>query len=81
MLGKQDTHVLFTVRRDNEEFELEFIRDHVYKNYVDHEIRNGVGVITIRGVNQFGGGQFDQSVRALADCEKIIIDLSKVLLF
>lgn len=75
MLGKQDTKVNFTIRRDGEEFDLEFVRDHVYKNYVDHEIKRGVGIITIKSVDQMAGGQLDQSVNALADCDKIIVDL------
>ena len=75
MLGKQDTCVTFTVRRGDEEFDVEFVRDHIYKNYIDHDIRRGVGIITIKSVDQMGGGQFDQSVVALAECSKIVIDL------
>ncbi len=75
MLGKQDTKVSFTIRRDGDEFDLEFVRDHVYKNYVTHDARNSVGIITIKSIDQFAGGEFDQSVKALEDCNKIVIDL------
>lgn len=75
MLGKQDTKVGFTIRRDGEEFDLEFVRDHVYKNYVTHDARNSIGIITIKSIDQFAGGEFDQSVKALEDCNKIVIDL------
>lgn len=75
LLGKQDTRVDLTIRRDGEEFELEFVREHVYKNYVDCEIKNGTGILKIKAVDQFGNGQFDQCVNKLADCKKIVIDL------
>lgn len=75
LLGKQDTKVNLTIRRGNEEFELEFVRDHVYKNYVEDDIKCGVGILTVKAVDQFGGGQFDQSVKALEDCKKIVIDI------
>lgn len=75
LLGKQDTKVSLTVMRQGEEFDVEFVRDHIYKRSVEHEIKSGVGILTIKSVNQYSNGEFDQSVRALADCEKIIVDL------
>ncbi|MCQ2490372.1 MAG: S41 family peptidase [Ruminococcus sp.] len=75
LLGKQDTKVTLTVRRDGKEFDIEFIRDHVYKNYVEHEIEQEFGILKINKFSQYGGGQYDQSVKALTDCKKIIIDL------
>lgn len=75
LLGKQGTKVDLTIRRDKRELDIEFIRDHVYENYVDSQIVKGVGILTIKSIDQFGGGQFDQSVRLLKDCQNVVIDL------
>ena len=75
LLGKKDTKVNITIRRGDEEQDIEFVRDHVYKNLIENEKKQGIGILRIKSIDQFIGGQFDQSVKALEDCNKIVIDL------
>ena len=75
LLGKKDTKVNITIRRGDEEHDIEFVRDHVYKNLIENEKKQGIGILRIKSIDQFIGGQFDQSVKALEGCNKIVIDL------
>lgn len=75
MLGKQDTEVTFTVRRENKEFDLLFKRDHIYVNSVYFEVKGDVGIIDIDGIEQMAEGQLDEAIKGTESCSKLIIDL------
>ena len=75
MLGKQDTEVTFTVLRDGEESDIKFVRDHIYINSCDHELRGDVEYVRFNHIEQFAKGQFDQALEEGENTDKLIIDL------
>ncbi len=75
MLGKQDTHVTFTVLRDGKEFDIDFVRDHVYLNSCSYSSMDGAEYIKISYIDQFAKGQLDQALKDAKDKSKVIIDL------
>ena len=75
MLGKQGTEVTFTVLRDGEESDIKFVRDHIYINSCDHELRGDVEYVRFNHIEQFTKGQFDQALEEGEKTDKLIIDL------
>ena len=75
MLGKQDTEVTFTVLRDGKESEIKFVRDHIYINSCDHELRGDVEYVRFNNIEQFTKGQFEQALEEGENTDKLIIDL------
>lgn len=75
ILGKDGTKVKFTIRRDNEIFDMEFTRAHHYINEADFEQMKDVGYIKIRSFGEMMQGQLDQAVTKAESGDKIIFDL------
>lgn len=75
MLGKQDTEVTFTVRRDGSEFDMLFKRDHEYINYADFEPMGDVAYVRLSQFEQFAEGQFNEALTSAESYDKMILDL------
>lgn len=75
LLGKEGTQVKLRVRRGNNEFDMNFIRSHVYKNECEYETIDDVLIMRIKSFNQLMQGQFDQALREAEKYDNVIIDL------
>lgn len=75
ILGKQDTVVNLKIKRDEEEFEIEFKRDNESTKQIQYEKMGDSGYIKVEAFNQFMKGGFTEALDELQECDKLIFDL------
>lgn len=75
ILGKQDTEVNLTVRRDGKTFELLFRRDNEIFREVEWEMLGDTAYIKISGFHELSAANMSTAMSETGGAEKFIIDL------
>lgn len=75
MLGKDGTKVTFTVQRDGQTLDIEFVRASVIDRSVNYEQLGEVAYISISSFNQLAKGQLEQALKSAEGQKKIVFDV------
>ena len=75
MLGKDKTQVTFTVLRDGQTFDIDFVRSSVVDSSIEYKTIDDIAYIRIKGFDQMAKGQLDQALKSAENQTKMILDV------